>query len=72
MIVTRVSGGRPGVAPHKVDYAEARRRQAQRNRAATKAAQDIFPVPQIEDYQRRKECRESFRLFCTTYFPGFF
>ena len=29
----------------KLDYVEAKRRQAQRNRAATKAAQDIYPVP---------------------------
>lgn len=56
----------------KIDYAEAKRRQAQRNRAATRAAQDIFPVPEIVDYARRKAAGESFRLFCTTYFPGAF
>ncbi|MBI5725783.1 MAG: hypothetical protein HZA50_17620, partial [Planctomycetes bacterium] len=60
--------------PHaaKMDYFEAKRRQAQRNRSATKAAQDIFPIPEIADYARRKSCGESFRLFCTTYFPGAF
>ena len=58
--------------PAKLDYVEAKRRQAARNRAATKAAQDIYPVPEIEDYERRRACRESFRLFCQTYFPGFF
>jgi len=58
--------------PAKLDYAEARRKQAQRNRAATRAAQDIFPIPEIVDYERRKTCGESFRLFCTTYFPGAF
>ena len=55
--------------PAKVDYAEARRRQAEKNRAATKSVQDIAPIPQIEDYSRRKACGESFRLFCQTYFP---
>jgi len=56
----------------KADYFEAKKKQAQRNRAATKAAQDIFPVPEIVDYDRRKAAGESFRLFCTTYFPGAF
>ena len=54
--------------PVKVDYVEARRRQAQKNRAATKASQDIFPIPEIADYPRRQACGESFRLFCETYF----
>jgi hypothetical protein len=58
--------------PVKMDYAEARRRQAERNRAATKAAQDIYPVPEVEDYERRNACGESFRLFCRTYFPRAF
>ena len=58
--------------PAKLDYAEARRRQAERNRAATKAAQDIYPVPEIEDYDRRKACGESLQLFCQTYFPRAF
>lgn len=56
----------------KADYAEARRKQAQRNRAATKSSQDIHPVPQIENYARRKQCGESFRAFCETYFPAAF
>ncbi|MCG3181443.1 MAG: hypothetical protein BIFFINMI_03839 [Phycisphaerae bacterium] len=55
--------------PPKVDYNEARRRQAEKNRAATKAAQDIYPVPEIEDWQRRCECEQSFRRFCEVYFP---
>lgn len=56
----------------KTDYAEARRRQAQRNRAATKAAQDIHPIPEIEDWSRRQRCAESFRAFCEAYFPAAF
>ncbi|MCL2641832.1 MAG: hypothetical protein FWD53_13360, partial [Phycisphaerales bacterium] len=58
--------------PVKADYTEAKKRQALRNRSATKAAQDIYPVPQIEDYVRRKECGESFRAFCETYFSAAF
>ena len=56
----------------KADYAEARRRQAERNRAATKASQDIHPIPPIEDYERRTRCGDSFRDFCETYFPAAF
>ncbi|MCL2645426.1 MAG: phage terminase large subunit family protein [Phycisphaerales bacterium] len=58
--------------PVRTDYAEAKKRQALRNRSATKAAQDIYPVPQIESYTRRKECGESFRAFCETYFASAF
>ncbi|MCG3178325.1 MAG: hypothetical protein BIFFINMI_00652 [Phycisphaerae bacterium] len=53
----------------KVDYLEARRRQAEKNRAATKATQDIYPVPEIENFLRRQECERSFRRFCEVYFP---
>ncbi len=56
----------------KADYAQARRKQAERNRAATKAAQDIHPIPEIEDYERRLACGESFREFCETYFATAF
>ncbi|MCL2701948.1 MAG: phage terminase large subunit family protein [Phycisphaerae bacterium] len=56
----------------KVDYYESRRRKAKRERLATKSAQDIFPIPEIVNYERRKAAGESFLLFCTTYFPGVF
>lgn len=56
----------------KVDYVESRKRKANRERAATKSAQDIFPIPEIVDYQRRKACGESFQEFCITYFPRYF
>ena len=58
--------------PARMDYAEARRRQAEKNRAATKSIQDIAPIPEIEDYPRRKACGASFRIFCETYFPAAF
>jgi len=61
---------RPRAKP--IDYVEARRRQAVRNRAATKASQDIHPIPEIVDYERRKAAAQSFHLFCMTYFPGVF
>ena len=58
--------------PEKIDYVEARRRKAARERAGTKAAQDIHPIPEIADYQRRQACGESFQEFCSVYFPRFF
>ena len=58
--------------PKPIDYAEARRRQAERNRAATKASQDIHPIPEVEDWQRRQATSDSLRLFCETYFPKAF
>jgi hypothetical protein len=61
---------RPRARP--IDYVEARRRQAERNRAATKASQDIHPIPEIVDCDRRKAAAQSFHLFCMTYFPGVF
>ncbi len=61
---------RPRTRP--IDYVEARRRQAEKNRAGTKAAQDIFPIPEIEDYERRLATSASLRLFCETYFPRAF
>lgn len=58
--------------PKPVDYVEARRRQAEKNRAGTKAAQDIFPIPEVEDFDRRQATSASLRLFCETYFPRAF
>ncbi|MEW6199155.1 MAG: terminase gpA endonuclease subunit [Planctomycetota bacterium] len=58
--------------PARMDYAEARRRQAERNRAATKTSQDIHPIPEIVNLERRQRCAESFRQFCETYFPAAF
>jgi hypothetical protein len=58
--------------PKPIDYVEAKKRQAEKNRAATKAGQDIQPIPEVEDYQRRQATRASLRLFCETYFPKAF
>ena len=61
---------RPRPAP--MSYEEKKRREAERNRLKALAGQDIAPIPEIEDYARRKACGESFRLFCETYFPAAF
>jgi len=58
--------------PKPIDYVEAKKRQAERNRAATKASQDIHPIPEVVDYERRQAAGQSFHLFCMTYFPGVF
>ncbi|HUU60572.1 MAG TPA: terminase gpA endonuclease subunit [Phycisphaerae bacterium] len=61
---------RPHAAP--ADYFAARRRQAERNRAATKAAQDIAPIPDVADWPRREAACGSLRAFCETYFAAAF
>jgi len=48
-------------------YIAARKKQAERNRAAVRAAQDIAPIPQIADVERRKAAGDAFRVFCETY-----
>jgi len=54
------------------DYAEKRRRQAVAGRAATKAAQDVAPVPDVADWSRREKSLASLRTFCETYYPAAF
>ncbi len=56
----------------RTDYAEAKRRQAARNRAATKAAQDIAPIPDVADMSRRKATQKDLRTFCEEYFSEAF
>jgi hypothetical protein len=56
----------------KQTYAEAKARQASRNREATKAAQDIAPIPQIANIKRREAAAASLRVFCETYFSQTF
>jgi len=61
---------RPTDAP--IGYDEARQRQASRQRAATKAAQDVGPIPDVEDWTRRTEAIADLRTFYETYFPEAF
>jgi hypothetical protein len=43
-----------------------------RKNAATLRAQDIAPIPEVEDRRRRAKACTDFRLFCETYFPAAF
>ena len=58
--------------PAPLTYEEKKSRQAERNRRQTSAAQDIGPVPDVEDMDRRQAACEGFRFFCETYFPKAF
>jgi len=58
--------------PEPLSYEERKRRQAQRNAEAVRAAQDIAPIPEVADPERRARACESFRVFCETYFPHVF
>ena len=51
-------------------YEEKRRRQAEKNRAATRAAQDIGPIPEIKPAHlaRRRAAEKSLQVFLETYF----
>ncbi len=50
------------------DYTERKRRQAERNAEAVRAAQDIGEIPRVVDPERKAAAEESFRTFCETYF----
>lgn len=49
-----------------------RDQESVRRRGATRAAQEIGPLPNVVDPERRKRCCDSLRLFCETYFPKVF
>jgi hypothetical protein len=71
------SGRRPGPAgPNEAKaagrYFRTKLRQAERNRAATKAAQDVAPIPDVRDPARRSAAAGDLRLFCQSYFPEVF
>jgi hypothetical protein len=53
-------------------YEERKLREAERNRALSKAGRDIGAIPAIEDPHRRAQCKVSFRGFCEQYFPSAF
>lgn len=59
-------------APAAISYEERKAREAERNRALSRAGRDIGEPPPIEDPERRGRCSENFRSFCETYFPGAF
>jgi hypothetical protein len=58
--------------PTPMSYEEKRRREAERNRLKALTGQDIGPVPEVADPQRRQAACASFKTFCETYFPAAF
>ena len=58
--------------PRAISYEERKAREAERNRALSRAGRDIGTPPPVEDEARRARCAESFRGFCESYFPGAF
>ena len=54
------------------DYAERKRRQAERNAETVRAAQDIGKLPEVVDPARKAAAQQSFRVFCETYFGDVF
>ena len=52
--------------------ADSRAADLVRKNAATWRAQDIAPIPEVEDPRRRGRACTDFRLFCETYFPTAF
>ena len=61
---------RPRTGP--MDYTEARDRQAKRNRMATRASQDVAPIPPIVNIRRRRSTEKNLRVFCEKYFAKTF
>ena len=55
--------------PAPMSYEQRKQREAERNRLKALAGQDIGPLPDVADWDRRQACTKSFRLFCETYFP---
>jgi len=58
--------------PEPLSYEEQKRRQAERNAEAVRAAQDIGQLPKVVDPKRKAVAEESFRVFCETYFGDVF
>jgi hypothetical protein len=54
------------------DYAERKRRQAERNAELVRAAQDIGELPPVVDPHRKAAAEDSFRVFCEAYFGEVF
>jgi len=57
--------GQKGLADH-------RDADLKRKRGAIRAAQNIAPIGQVENPERRKRCKKSLRKFCEEYFPEVF
>lgn len=59
-------------ASEREGYNGFREQQAEISRKASAARREIGPIPDLADVRRRARCRESLRLFCTTYNPEAF
>jgi hypothetical protein len=53
-------------------YERHKQRMAERERMKALAGQDIGPVPDVADLERRERATASLRTFCETYFPQVF
>ena len=53
-------------------YLERKRKAAERNAEAVRAAQDIGKLPEVVDPNRKEVALHSFKLFCETYFSEVF
>lgn len=60
----------PRAAP--LTYEEKKARTMERSRQQTAAAQNIGPLPDVADMERRRAACAGFRFFCETYFPKAF
>ena len=56
----------------KQSVADARAAELAAKNAARRDAQDIGPLPEVEDPDRRRRACEDFKFFCETYFPDVF
>ena len=54
--------------PAPMSYEQKKQRESERNRLKALAGQDIGPLPDVADWERRQACTKSFKLFCETYF----
>ena len=56
----------------KKSYEEHKADQALKQKIISQIARDIGDIPEIKNPERREKCRESFRLFCESYFSQTF
>lgn len=56
----------------QVDYAEKKRKMAERSAELVRAAQDIGELPEIVNPERKAKGCASFQTFCESYFPDAF
>lgn len=55
-----------------MNYEQHKKDMRERMRAQTAQGQDIAPLPQVENIERRERAFKSFKFFCETYFKSVF